>query len=418
MAYVVQEDIIASVNETINVRQGESQEYSISLHRDSFNNMLTADRASSITVAIINRLGKKVLMFANPVIPGVTQQLIVGSQKTNNPGIITFEITESLSRFLESGDLNIIISITYADFYPNSKTYILPILKIGQILVGDSTDGGTGGGGGTGTGGGGGTTTTPVLIGSPEFEIEHIDLSLPSTFGMMSINNQDPGLLTEIIFRNLDKNRVRLATLENFLVNRMDGDKIEGIITLYSTTNPKFFTIFKILSWSRVDIATGNGNIDNTDGIKLNVLIENVSTGPGVEKELWQKGDKVTFAIDTHGIKGSDIKPDGILTYADKNKKVTKPTNGAFSPTGTYITYSPYYDSYVMIEVNGISVDLGSDKLTSTVYFSGNNGISAVEIEEIRAGDQLIWNGNVAGFELELGDEINLIYEVDVNSLR
>ena len=71
-----------------------------------------------------------------------------------------------------------------------------------------------------------------------------------------------------------------------------------------------------------------------------------------------------------------------------------------------------------MIEVNGISVDLGSDKSTSTVYFSGNNGISAVAIEEIRAGDQLIWNGNIAGFELELGDEINLIYEVDIDSLR
>ena len=413
MAYVIQEDIIANVNETFNVRQGGSQEYSISLYRDSFNNMLTADRASLITVAVVNRIGKKVLMFANPVIPGVTQELIVGSQKTNDTGIIKFEITESLSRFLEGGDLNIIISITYSDFYPNAKTYILPILKIGQILEGDST-----GGGGTGGGTGGGGTTTPILIGSPEFEIEHTDLSLPSTFGMMSINSQDPGKLTQIIFRNLDKNRVRLATLENFLVNRMDADKIEGIITLYSTTNPKFFTIFKIMSWSRVEIEDGNGNIDNTDGIKINVLIENVATGPGVGKELWQTGDKVTFAIDTHGIKGSAIKPDGILTYADKNKKVTKPTNGIASPTGTYITYSPYYDSYVMVEVNGISVDLGSDKLTSTVYFSGNNGISSVAIEEIRAGDQLIWNGNIAGFELELGDEINLIYEVDIDSLR
>jgi hypothetical protein len=413
MAYVIQEDILASIGETINIKQGTSQKYYVKLHRDSLDNMLTADRASSITVTVVNRVGKKVLMFANPFIAGVTLPLNVGTQKTNDVGVISFEIDEAVSRFLEPGDLNIVISIRYTNFYPNAKTYILPLLKIGQILEGDSTDGGTGGGG---TGGGG--TTTPVLIGAPEFEIEHTDLSLPSKFGMMSIDSQDPGNLTEIIFRNLDKNRVRLATLENFLVNRMDGDKIEGIITLYSTTNPRFFTIFKILSWSRVDVTGGNGNTDNTDGIKLKVQIENVATGPGVGKELWQTGDKLTFSIDTHGIKGTDLKPSGILTFADKNKKVTKQTNGNGSATGVYITYSPYYDSYVMVEVNGISVEVGNNKMTAAVYFSGNNGISAVEIEAIRAGDQLIWNAGIAGFELELGDDINLIYEVDVDSLR
>lgn len=414
MAYVIQEDILASISETINVKQGNSQTYSISLHRDSLDNMLTAERASQISVTIINRLGKKVLMFANPVIPGVTKPLVVGTQKTNTLGVISFEVDEMSSRFLEPGDLNVVVSITYADFFPNSKTYILPILKIGQILEGDSDNGGGDGG----NNGGGGTSTTPLLIGAPEFEVEHTDLSLPSKFGMMSMNSQNPINLTEIIFRNLDKNRVRLATLENFLVNRMDNDKIEGIITLYSTTNPRFFTIFKILSWSRVDITDGNGDSDDTDGIKLKVQIENVATGPGVGKDIWQIGDKLTFSIDTHGIKGTDLKPDGILTYADKNKKVTKPTNGNGSATGVYITYSPYYDSYVMVEVNGISVELGDNKMTAPAYFSGNNGITAVEIEAIRSGDQLIWNAGIAGFELELGDEINLIYEVDVDSLR
>jgi hypothetical protein len=71
-----------------------------------------------------------------------------------------------------------------------------------------------------------------------------------------------------------------------------------------------------------------------------------------------------------------------------------------------------------MVEVNGISVDLGNNTKNATCYFSGNNGISTVAYEDIRAGDQLIWNGNIAGFELEEGDEINLIYEVDVDSLR
>ena len=69
-----------------------------------------------------------------------------------------------------------------------------------------------------------------------------------------------------------------------------------------------------------IDITNGNGNADNSDGIKITVEIENVSTGPGVIKNLWQVGDDITFAIDSHGITGNDIKSDGILTYSDKNK--------------------------------------------------------------------------------------------------
>jgi hypothetical protein len=412
MAYVVQEDIIASIDATVNIKQGESNIYEIILHRDYLGNQLNARKVSIISVGILNRNGRKVLMYNNPPTPGVSDKLILPDSKLNIPGCILFEITEAQSRALEPGDLMIQVTLVYADFFPNAKTYILPPLKIGQVIESGDNGGGDNGGGN----GGGGTVTSP--IGAPEFEIEHIDLSMPSQYGMVSINNQDPGKLTEIIFRNLDKNKVRLTLLENFLVNRMTNDKIEGIITLYSKTDPTFFTIFKILSWERVDVTNGNGNSDNTDGIKINVQIESVSTGPGVKKELWQKGDKITFSIDTHGIKGVDIKPDGILTYADKNKKVTKPTNGNASPTGVYITYSPYYDSYVMVEVNGISVDLGNNKMTSTAYFSGNNGLTPVEIESVRAGDQLIWNGKIAGFELELGDEINLIYEVNVDDLR
>jgi hypothetical protein len=71
-----------------------------------------------------------------------------------------------------------------------------------------------------------------------------------------------------------------------------------------------------------------------------------------------------------------------------------------------------------MVEVNGISVDLGNNTKNATCYFSGNNGVTPVAYEEIRSGDQLIWNGNIAGFELEEGDEINLIYEVNVDDLR
>lgn len=411
MAYVVQEDIIASIVNPINITQGESHIYEVTLYRDFIGNQLNARNVSVISVAILNKEFKKVLMYNSPVVPGVSDILNFKDTSLNQPGVITFEINELQSQILEPGNLAIQITLVFSDFYPTAKTYIMPIFNIGQVIAGDIP-----------TDGGGGTTPptpTPVpAISTPLFEIEHTDLNLPSSYGKMSIDSQIPAEISHLIFRNLDKNLVRVTQLENFLINRMDADKIEGILTLYSTQNPNFFAIYKINSWERIDITSGNGNQDATDGIKINVSLENISTGPGVTKTLWQIGDGVTFSIDTHGVTGTDIKPDGILTYFDKNKIVQLHTNGPKSPTGIYITYSPYYDSYVIVEVNGISVDIGNSTTGSSAYFSGNNGISAVSIDSIRSGDQLIWNGDIAGFELSPGDEINLIYESIVDDLR
>lgn len=409
MPYVVREDIIAYIEETKNVLQGSSVVYDILLYRDLIGNDLNVSRASNVSVAVLNRNGEKVLMYNSPVIPGISDVLNIGSVSNGDPGRISFEINAAQSRFLSPGDLNIAISIIYADFFPSSKTYNFPTFKIGQAIeVIDPTvpvD-----------------PTTPInpglFLGSPQFTIEHIDLDTPSSFGKMSVNSGNPIEITEIIFRNLDENRTRITTLENFVINRLQNDKIQGIITMYNIDDPTFYCIYRIVDWERVDVTPGNGNSDNSDGIKIYVIIESVSSGPGVTISRWNIGDKVSYTIDTHGLTGNNIIPSGILTFVDKNLQVSNASNGNFSPTGVFITYSPFYDSYVMVEVNGISVEVGDNRTSSAVYFSPNNGITAVKIEEIRAGDQLIWNGDVAGFELEIGDDINLIYEADVDDLR
>jgi hypothetical protein len=413
MPYVVKEDIIAYVEETINILQGGSGTYNILLYRDLIGNDLNASKASNISVAVLNSNGEKVLMYNNPVIPGVSDVLSIGSASNGDPGRISFEINAAQSRILSPGDLNISITIIYADFFPNSKTYNLPNFKIGQAIeVVDPTDPID--------------PTEPVnptnpglFLGSPQFMIEHIDLDMPSTYGNMSVDSSNPNQVSKIIFRNLDKNRVRLTQLENFLINRISNDKINGIITIYNMDDPSFYCIYRIQGWSPVDITSGGGDSDNNDGIEILVVIESISNGPGVLKNEFNIGDNITYTIDTYGTANTNISSqNGILTFIDKSIKVNQSTNGNFSPTGVFITYSPFYDSYAMVEVNGISVEVGEDRTSSAVYFSPNNGITAVKIDEIRAGDQLIWNGDVAGFELEIGDEINLIYEADVDDLR
>jgi len=71
-----------------------------------------------------------------------------------------------------------------------------------------------------------------------------------------------------------------------------------------------------------------------------------------------------------------------------------------------------------MVEVNGISVELGDGVKTRSAYFSSNNGLTAAAINSLRAGDELIWNGVIAGFDLESGDEINLIYEASADDVN
>ena len=177
------------------------------------------------------------------------------------------------------------------------------------------------------------------------------------------------------------------------------------------------YSIYKIEGWQRVDLTPGNGDYDDSDGIKIQVSLEASSTGPGVTQTIWQVGQKITYELDAHGITGQELLPNGILTYVDKNVN-PEATSGDEAPTGITMSYSPYQDSYVTVEVNGISVEVGDGLKDKDAYFSGDNGVTATTIEEIRLGDELFWNGNIAGFDLETGDEINLIYEAKAEDLR
>ncbi len=86
-------------------------------------------------------------------------------------------------------------------------------------------------------------------------------------------------------------------------------------------------------------------------------------------------------------------------------------TSGNYSATGITIQYTPYADGAINVLVNGISVLEGDGIKTSEVYFSADGGATAKAIADIAAGDQLIWNGHVAGFDLTSDDKIDIEYQ-------
>jgi hypothetical protein len=101
----------------------------------------------------------------------------------------------------------------------------------------------------------------------------------------------------------------------------------------------------------------------------------------------------------------------GVNTGLDKNR-TPDTTLGNGSTTGIFITYTPFADSDVTIKVNGVEVNLGNDKL-SDCYFSADGGVTAKPIADIEAGDQLIWNGIIADFELDGLDDIDVVYQAN-----
>jgi len=408
MAYVAKDDIIAFIDGESNFIQGNSQTYEIILYKDYIGSILNLNQPTSFNVAIFVE-DKKVLQFSRPSISGVSVDLDV--DLTNDTGKLTFEINEANSTHMSPGQLFAQVSVYYENYYPQPKNYVFPRILIGEVINNPNVDNGTEE---TPTG------TTTIIERGPieaEFQIEYVDGSDPSDRGMVSMSSQDPALVDSIIFRNLDKNGIRISGLENFLTKRISGDNINGIITINDIAETNMYAIYRVESWERLDLNVGGGDADNLDGVKINVSLEMASTGPGVTQSTWQVGQSISYSMDAHGITSASVLPDGILTYVDKNINPSASV-GNHSATGILITHSPYQDSYVMVEVNGLSVEVGDGAKDKDAYFSGNNGLAAASVEEIRSGDQLYWNGEIAGYDLEIGDEINLIYEAKSDDLR
>ena len=423
MAIVAKDDLIISIDGEFNFIQGTPQQYEITVFKDFIGNELNLSEPTSFHVGIYSG-DDKAIQYSNPRTFGVSDILNIDLE--NNTGKISFTVDDSQSVYIPSGDLYAEVSIIFENYYPQPKTYVFPKLKIGKAINdpnnpignpggGDAGDGDTGNGGGDN--GNGGTGNAVPIYKNGTFTIESVQGDNPTSAGYVTVNNSTPGLVDSFIFTNLNNDGIRLVALENFLTKRISNEDINGIMTVIDTDPTNMYAIYKIESWERIDITPGNGITEDSDGIKVNVFLEARSSGPGVSKQAWEVGQKITFDLDAHGITERQILPTGILTYVDKNINPLQ-TLGNYQSTGITITYSPFQDSYVNVEVNGVSVELGDGTRDTDSYFSGDSGLTPARIEELRAGDELYWNGSFAGFDLEVGDEIKLIYEARAEDLR
>ena len=151
-----------------------------------------------------------------------------------------------------------------------------------------------------------------------------------------------------------------------------------------------------ILTLTRADggdiLLTGTGGFVNANGM--------VSSSAGSPALLMMIEDE----------EGSTTTAVGVATDDDLDQ-VPNVTSFDGATTGVFISHTPFGDSSVLITVNGLSVNLGDGTTTASCYFSADGGTTARAMADIESGDQLYWNGSIAGYELDGGDNVDVIYD-------
>ena len=85
-------------------------------------------------------------------------------------------------------------------------------------------------------------------------------------------------------------------------------------------------------------------------------------------------------------------------------------TNGDKQYTGITLTTTPTDFNSVQVFINGQSQLIGNNTLNSSCYFSNDGGVSSILLSKLQDGSSLYFNGNIAGFNLDEQDIIQVIY--------
>ena len=390
MPQVISNDIIANLASTINLTQGESKTYVINLYRNSVGNYLRANAATSITFTVIDSSGATLSIFST----STTGTNLPLSISTVNQGDVSFTIPVTASAYYPSGKIYIKIAIEFGNFYPRGITYNFANLEIGTVSL-------------SATGGVGLTETSAALL-EPKYTLESVTgTDNPSLGGKAVFDSGTPSSITLIKFSNLDVNGVRLSQLENFL-KKLTIEEARGRIKIINKSNTALYAIYNVGTYARIDSYAGSGgdNEDN-DSILINVSYEEISSGSGVSRSIFQVGDLITYETDQQGLILDDVPK---FTKEDEGK-TSSVTSGNGARTGITLTSAPHKNGNVTINVNGLQSSLGDAVKTKDCYFSRDSGTTALALNSLAIGDEIIWNGTIAGYDLDATDKIDIIYE-------
>ena len=110
----------------------------------------------------------------------------------------------------------------------------------------------------------------------------------------------------------------------------------------------------------------------------------------------------------------------GVSVGVDKDQNVMATTTHDHFVTGIDIDYTPFADSQVIVKINGVEVNIGDGDNTEDCYFTDptdpgyntdGNAMVAKPMKDVASGDVLIWNLSAAGYQLDISDDVDIIYD-------
>ncbi len=105
--------------------------------------------------------------------------------------------------------------------------------------------------------------------------------------------------------------------------------------------------------------------------------------------------------IDSLILNGDSYNMDVVVPWVG-DKALTSAGGGTTDNFDTTLTLSraPVVNTGIIVEVNGVAVEVGNGSITKACYFSRDGGTTAVAFSDLQLGDTLYWNGLIAGYDL------------------
>ena len=133
MSYVSQEDVILYVESITSFAAGDDCPIRLIIYKDYLNAQLDLSTVDAITVTIFDDVGRRVLSFANPHIPGKSLPISIGGNGLVQEGFIEFTLEGQYNQNFVANDVYATVGLVWTDYYPEPKTITTPKLKIGFV---------------------------------------------------------------------------------------------------------------------------------------------------------------------------------------------------------------------------------------------------------------------------------------------
>jgi hypothetical protein len=254
--------------------------------------------------------------------------------------------------------------------------------------------------------------------------------------GTLSQNTQISGDNYDLTISNISN---LTFTASSFSMSMYNGlvttDNDEGLV--YSADYSATFVTYSLVTKGYVDAQfssagtitqvygssglTGGGTGGNlTLTIDPNLAGQGLTFGSGVMDIVFGgTSSGLTFSNDALGVvvDGTTIQINnsGELTLVGGvstpiyQENIPSVTSGNDSASGIFLTSTPNSYSTIEVFVNGQKQRLGNNDATKDCYF-GVTASVPISFASLNTGDQLYWNGVIAGFELSTTDIVEIVY--------